>query len=41
MNQTPASEVGGENVTTLPLWPLLLEERSGAKYLGKSVARNL
>ena len=23
-NQSPASEVGGESVTTLPLWPQLL-----------------
>ena len=23
MNQTPASEMEGESVTTLPLWPLI------------------
>ena len=39
MNRTPASEVGGESVTTLPLWPpravlKTLSYRSNTRVLG-------
>ena len=28
MNRTPASEVGGESVTTMPQWPLYSQIKS-------------
>ena len=41
-NRTPASEVGGESVTTLPPWPFVLHENTkyypvSSVYLHKSV----